>query len=213
MTYKNICQEISNMTIKPACLILMFAIISSTAHADSFEDGKNAYNEKQYEKAATIWQTLADEGDIDSQLRLAGMYSTGLGVQRDLEKAFKLYHNAAQQGSARAQNQLGKIYAAGQGVQRDPKAAREWYLKAAEQGYAEAIYNIGVSYFKGEGTLTDYVKAHAWMHTAVVKGYAPASLYRDQLAEVMSKEKLAQSEKISSRLLKQLEDKAKLTDD
>lgn len=192
---------------------LFVALIASysVAYATTYVDGETAFNAKNYEKAAEIWQQLAKQGDISSQISLARMYTIGLGVEKNQKIAIELYHKAAEQGSAIAQNQLGKIYATAQGVDRDPVEARKWYLKAAEQGYAEAIYNFGVSYFTGEGTTTDYVQAHAWIHVAVVKGYKAGDVYRDQLAEVLSKEKLKQSSQISRRLLNQLKTKSKLT--
>jgi len=182
----------------------------SAANAASFEEGENAYNSKDYKKAAAIWQLLASQNNISAQLNLARMHTIGLGVEKNLVTAFKLYHTAAQQGSAEAQNQLGKLYITAQGVTRDLPKSRKWYLKAAEQGYAEAIYNYGVSYFKGEGTTTDYVQAHAWIQVAATMGYEPAEIYRDQLAEVLSKEKLEQSSQISRRLLDRFKKKNEL---
>lgn len=188
----------------------LLVAMSSVVNAASYHEGEAAFKAKEYKKAVAIWQQLAKQGDTASQISLAQMHTIGLGVEKNLQTAFKLYLKAAKSGSAEAQNQLGKMYITAQGVNRDPIESRKWFLKAAEQGSAEAIYNYGVSYFKGEGITTDYVQAHAWMHVAVMKGYDSAIIYRDQLAEVLSKEKLKKSSQISSRLFKQLENKTKL---
>ena len=191
-------------------LIVLLITMWSAVNAALYQDGVTAFNAKEYKKAVAIWQLMAKQDDTASQISLAQMYTTGLGVEKNLHTAFKLYLKAAQLGSAEAQNQLGKIYITAQGVTRDPIESRKWFLKAAEQGYAEAIYNYGVSYFKGEGITTDYIQAHAWMHVAVIKGYDSAIIYRDRIAEVLSKDKLKQSSQISSRLMKQLKHKTKL---
>ncbi len=186
---------------------MVFIVTYSAANAAVFVDGEKAFNANDYKKAISIWQQLAKQDDVSSQLALAKMYAVGLGVKKNLEESLKFYHKAAEQGSAEAQYQLGEMYSRAQNVARDYVEARKWYQKAANQGYAPAIYKFGVGYFRGEGTSTDYMRAHAWMNVAVIMGYESGIAYRDQLAEVLSKEKLEQSEKISSQLLEELKKK------
>ena len=192
-------------------VLIALLLVYSQANAVTFADGEKAYEKRNYKGASTIWEPLAKQGDSASQIRFAGMYTPGLGVERNYETAFDLYHKAAQRRSPEAQNKLGILYATGVGLALDYAAAREWYRKAAEQGYSEAIYNIGISYFKGEGTFTDYVQAHAWIQVAVVKGYESGAPYRDQIADTLPEEKLDQSQEISRRLLIELENNRKLT--
>lgn len=179
--------------------------IASSVYATTYEDGQTAYEANDYKKATEIWETLAEQGDITSQLKMAEMYRTGSRIKKDRTAAFKLYNQAAQQGSLEAQLQLGLIYMSGQvDVKQDKEKARELYLKAANQGYAKAQYYYGVSYFRGEGVQTDYVLAHAWMHVAAVRGYKPAKGYSGHIAEVLSEEDLRKSKNISDQLLAEI---------
>ena len=186
--------------------------LASSVFAATYEDGEVAYESSDYKKAVSIWEALAKEGDITSQLRMAKLYSTGLGtkkdefsVKKDRSLVFKFYNQAAEQGSAEAQVQLGQIYMSGQvDVKRDPEKARELYLKAAKQGYAKAQYYYGVTYFRGEGVSTDYVLGHAWMHVSLVSGYEPAKGYIEAIEEVLSEADLEKSKTISEQILAEI---------
>jgi len=68
---------------------------------------------------------------MDSQNRLAAMYSAGLGVQQDFAEAAKWYRKAADQGDTDAQNQLGSLYGNGQGVAQSNVEAYRWFDIAA----------------------------------------------------------------------------------
>ncbi len=159
-----------------------------------------------------IWEELAEQGDVTSQLKMATLYSTGFSnketkfrLKKDRAAAFKLYNQAAEQGSAEAMFELGLIYGSGQeGVKRDPEKARELYLKAANQGNAKAQYYYGVTYFRGEGVPTDYVRGHAWMHVALVNGHEAAKSYLETIEEVLSEADLEESKNISDKLLAEI---------
>lgn len=186
-------------------LFVIVTLLTFSLHAATFEDGQAAYQAEEYKNAVEIWQTLSEQGDIDSLLKMAELYSVGFNVKKDKAEAFKLYNQAAELGSLEAQLQLGLIYMSGQeDVKRDPEKAREYYLKAANQGYAKAQYYYGVTYFRGEGVSTDYVQAHAWMHVATVNGYEYAKEYSDQIAEILSEEQIEESKGISERLLTEI---------
>lgn len=176
--------------------------MTSSVYAASYADGEAAFKAGNYKKATSIWEELAEEGDIAAQLIMAKMYSTGMGVKVDKAASFEFYNQAAEQGSVEALLQLGIIYMSGQGdIKQDKAKARELYLKAANQGYAKAQYYYGITYFRGEGVTTDYVQAHAWIHVAAVRGYELAKSYEGQLAEVLSKADLKKSKNISDQLL------------
>jgi hypothetical protein len=77
----------------------------------------------------------ADEGNADSQYKLAKMYEEGLGVQQDTKEAAKWYLKAAEKGNAQAQYKMGTLYTLGKGVPKDRLEAAKWFGKAAQQGY------------------------------------------------------------------------------
>lgn len=186
--------------------------LASSVFASSYDDGEAAYEASDYQKAVSIWEALAEQGDIPSQLKMATLYSTGLGTKKDkfsVKKdsliAFKYYNQAAEQGSAIAQVKLGQIYMSGQGdVKRDPEKAREMYLRAAKQGFAKAQYYYGVTYFRGEGVPTDYVQGHAWMYVSLVRGYEPAKGYIEAIEEVLSEADREKSKTISDQILAEI---------
>lgn len=109
----------------------------TAAHAD-FADGVQAFDGGDYARAVAEWRPLADSGDAEAQVSLAGLYTDGLGVGQDFAKAADLYERAARQGHVAAQLNLGDFYAKGHGVKRDPMEAYFWLSLAAIQGNAWA---------------------------------------------------------------------------
>ena len=84
------------------------------------------------ETAAVV--TAAERGDPEAQVKLAGMYATGVGVAKDRRQAVAWYRKAAERGNASAQNTLGLLYAHGTVVPKDLPHAVAWYRKSAERG-------------------------------------------------------------------------------
>lgn len=76
-------------------------------------------------------QKLAEDGDADSQYRLATRYESGHGEKQDYEKALYWFRKAAENGNVMAMKSLAHIYEKGlDGVQADPKIAEHWAEKA-----------------------------------------------------------------------------------
>ena len=59
---------------------------------------------------------LAEQGDLEVQLKLGRIYDEGEGVPINYKEAAKWYRRAANQGHARAQFFLGGMYYKGDGV-------------------------------------------------------------------------------------------------
>ena len=104
---------------------------------------------------------------------------------------------AAEQGLADAQFNLGNMYAKGEGVPKDAGKGVAWYRKAAEQGLAGAQFNLGLAYAKGEGTSNDVVQAHMWFNLAGSSGYEKARENRRKVETQMTKEQVAEAEKLA----------------
>ena len=81
----------------------------------------------------------ANEGDVEAQSNLGGMYESDGYVKKALFWHFK----AAKKGNYSSQLSLGLIYSLGKrianGVEKDDEMAIYWYLKAAKQGGAVSI--------------------------------------------------------------------------
>lgn len=118
-------------TVLIAAILLVFAL--RPAGAD-FADGLAAYDGGDYGQALAEWRVMAQAGDPDAQIALAGLFIQGLGVARDPVKAAQWYRRAARQGAALAQLNLGDLYARGVVVKRDLVRAYAWLELAARAG-------------------------------------------------------------------------------
>jgi TPR repeat protein len=80
----------------------------------------------------------AESGDVNAQVALGWVYSSGNGIPVDKARAARWYRRAAEKGDLDAQRALGWMYYEGQGVERDLKESALWYHKAADQGDIKA---------------------------------------------------------------------------
>ena len=90
--------------IKPI-LLLLFSILLVTTCVNSFatfEDGKIAYKNADYELALTHWEPLAEQGLAKAQFKLGVMYMNGHGVPKNYNSAFYWFAKAAEQGDMKA---------------------------------------------------------------------------------------------------------------
>lgn len=92
---------------------------------------------------------------IQQELRLAGDFLVGKGVQKDPVQSAYWFKKAADQGDAGAQNELGYLYTWALGVPRDDAQAFKWFARAAGQGYEQAKLNMAVMYMRGIGVARD----------------------------------------------------------
>lgn len=114
-------------------VIVLLAFGAGSSQAD-FDDGLEAFDSGDYETVLAEWRPLAEAGDPEAQVALAGLYLTGTGVTADPGKAGHWFHLAAVQGDPVAQLNLGDLYSKGLGVQRDLVEAYLWLSLAAAQG-------------------------------------------------------------------------------
>ncbi len=121
-------------------------------------------------KAAACYLKAAEEGKVEAQLNLGGMYWGGHGVSQSSTEAAKWFRKAAEQGDAEAQFNLGSMYSIGDGVALDYAEAAKWYRMAAEQGDPVAQWNLGSMYDIGGGVALDYAEAAKWYRMAAEQG-------------------------------------------
>ena len=107
----------------------------------------------------------------------------------------------AEQGDAISQYNLGLMYDRGVGVPEDDAEAVRWNRLAAEQGYAIAQYQLGYMYALGEGVPEDDVLAYMWVHLAAAEGNENAQEIKDILEERMSREQIAEAQRLSTEWL------------
>ena len=100
----------------------------------TFDDGRRAYDFRDYSTAEKIWTQLAHSGDARSQSSLGYLYHQGQGVRQNLLVAAAWYYRAAMQGEPTAQSALCGMHLNGDGVPRDLKTALFWCELSIEGG-------------------------------------------------------------------------------
>ena len=116
-----------------ALAALLLAAGAPPSRAD-FAEGLAALDAGDFESALEAWRPLAEAGDAEAQIALAGLYRDGLGPRADLAQAVRWYRRAAEQGEPVGQLNLGDLYSRGEGVPRDLVQAHLWLSLAAAQG-------------------------------------------------------------------------------
>ena len=152
--------------------ITPFGITSTLA--ETFEQGKEAYQAKDYKHALEILKPLAEQGNSQAQVTLGIMYDNGHGVPLDQTEAFNWYIKAAKQGDPIVQHDVGVKYFQGQGVDQDYQQAAYWWEQSANAGLADSQFNLGLMYYRGLGIEQDYKKASELFYAAAKQGHGNA---------------------------------------
>jgi serine/threonine protein kinase len=98
-----------------------------------YDQGKSAYDHKQYSEARTFFAQACDAGDARACNYLGYLYAQGLGGTRDDEKARSIYQSACEQGNLASCASLGSLYQDG----GNNGEARKYFKKACDGGLAE----------------------------------------------------------------------------
>ncbi len=138
---------------------------------------EDAYDAKEWTRAAALCAKEARAGTVSAQRNLAVMYDRGVGVGRDPALAAQWMRTAAESGSRDAAYQLGAMYETGRGVAQDGAQAVAWYRKAALLGDREAQVKVGKAYEAGKGVQADVGEALTWYRKAAGQGDAWAQNY------------------------------------
>ncbi|KAI9204706.1 uncharacterized protein BJ171DRAFT_599109 [Polychytrium aggregatum] len=125
----------------------------------------------EVEKAAGIFEHLANQGHSDSQLWIGDCYYHGLGVTHDKERGFQWYSNSANQGNSYGQWMVGHCYYHGSGVPKDYAKAVEWFRKSAEQDNRYAQGDLGECYKHGRGVPQNIDSAVFWYRKSADQGF------------------------------------------
>lgn len=154
-------------------LLLVSLIFSLQVCAEeneySFNDCKNAYNQKDYASAFQICSTFEKNGDDEIKFDLGYMYVYGYGTTQDYDKAYALFNEVAQFDYPDAWYNLGLMYHFGRGIPKDLNRALGLYEKAAERDIIKAAYNAGKIYLDRTNTN----QAKYYLMKAAQGGYNP----------------------------------------
>ena len=118
--------------------VIWFAMLATSANAQDFKVGLDAYDRNDFEAALAVWQPLAEQGDARAQFNLGVLYFNGQGVSYDPGEAVEWYRAAADQGYGPAQANLALMYETGQGLLQNYVEAYKWVTLAEIHGVAGA---------------------------------------------------------------------------
>lgn len=120
---------------------------------------RGIYLKQNYEKAISIYTTLAKEDNAFAKYALADMIYYGKGCTANAEKAYKIFLDLAINGYPKAQFRVGLLNQRGFGTPKDYEKALFWYKQAAEHRYQKAYTAIGTMYYLGQGVDVDLEQA------------------------------------------------------
>ena len=170
------------LTLQRLLVVALSLAAGPAVLAADYHEGLAAHRRGDYEAALREWRPLAAQGDVESQYRLAHMYSHGEGARDDAEAA-RLYGLAAEQGHVKSQNNLGLLYEQGRGIEQDVEQAVAWYRRAADSGLATAQSNLARMYDRGLGVAEDHAQAARLYREAAEQGHAQAQHRLGQMFE------------------------------
>ncbi len=179
-------------------------VSAGVASAGDFDAGVKAYQRGNYAAALREFRALAEQGIPEAQFNLGRMYHQGEGLAVNFRRAHFWFLQAAKpamdQGIPEAQLALGIMYYQGQGTAQDYAAAASWFGQAAGYGIAVAQWNLGIMYYEGKGVVQDFVRAYVWFSLAGSQGHEISNENRDRLQSLMTREQVAEAERISMEL-------------
>ena len=154
-----------------------------------FQFGFSAYKNGKKDQAAEAYRYAAEKGQIGATWKLARMYATGDGVDRNDYEAFKFFSEIAEQDvepGSREESYVSDALVAlggymktgipGSPIEADSVAAQEYYMRAAANyRNPNAQFEMGNMFLKGEGGVKASVRqAGRWFKLAAAKGHAGA---------------------------------------
>jgi TPR repeat protein len=119
------------------------------------------------DEALAYYRKAAEQGDVDGEVGLAGMYASGDGVKRDPQQALHWFTRAAEHGHVQAIKVVAGAYIFGElgldaTAQAGP-AAGDWIRRAAALDFIPAVEALAGAYRKGGfGIEADVKQAELW---------------------------------------------------
>lgn len=121
----------ANRMLLSLASLVIFAVSAANAET-TFDQGLKAQLLGDIDRAISLWEEAAAQGDLDSQFSLGLAYAKGDAGSVDREKALYWWSKAAEAGQLRAQLALGHLYS--RSPNQNIAAAMKWYDLAANNG-------------------------------------------------------------------------------
>lgn len=150
--------------------------------SDYISAQKNVRSEN-YNIAFTLYETAYKKGNVLAGVKLALLYSAGLGVEQSKEKAYQLFLIAQNYGDPLAKAWISEYYRMGYAVPQNKAKAKEILvncLSDLEQmcacGDADAQYYLGYEYLYGLSLDENHAKAVDLLKKAYSAGIISAGV-------------------------------------
>jgi TPR repeat protein len=118
--------------------------------------------------AFDLYQVLADNGHVESQVFVAWMLSQGVGCEKDESRAVAYYERAAAHG-----HPLGCFYFGRWLTSADEhERAYRFYALGAEQEHLPSMFRVGHSLAHGKGVSLDLTRSYEMLKDAALHGHA-----------------------------------------
>lgn len=140
-------------------LIFAFVLLYSFSAFAGFDEGKAAYDQKNWEQAIINLRPAAEEGDERAMIVLGNMYSNGYGVMQNYTEAMSLYKRAAEKNNTEAMTVIGAMYTSGLGVPVHLNTALQWFRRAALMGDQTGAFFYATILYRGNKSDTDDIKS------------------------------------------------------
>lgn len=166
-------------------------VIDAAAQGDpvaQYQLGMTRLQSGDADSGVELIRQAAENGLAPAQYRLAKLYETGRGLERDIDAARLWTERAANAGHRNAMHNLGIFYAEGRGAEQSFETAANWFERAARLGARDSQYNLGVLHEQGLGVTLDLEEALVWYSVAARSGDADARTRADAVAERLTAE-------------------------
>lgn len=139
-----------------------------TNAAPIYEEALQAYDEKNFSKVLSLFESIADVHD-GAMTNLAIMNFKGIGTQVDIPKGINYFKDAELAGNPTAAFYLGQIYEGGAGVERDIEKAAYYFEKNAVTDDPNGQYRLAMLLLQNEPK-----RAMHWLITAAHNNFPAA---------------------------------------
>ncbi len=155
------------------CVEVVESVKSGIENAGNFikagraeEEGNTAYNNQDYKKAFSAYQTAAESGGKYGQFMLANMYLTGEGVKKSPKKSLQWMEKSAERGYPPANYLMGRA-----SLPNHPVTAARYFEKAAKKEHGSSMHMLGLMYAGGVGVEQSNTEALRWFRMAKAQGF------------------------------------------
>ncbi|KCZ47520.1 hypothetical protein HY3_16860 [Hyphomonas pacifica] len=149
------------------------------------EHAKSLYSAGEYAEAKTIWQGLAEYGNLESINNLGVYYREGKAVPADYEKVVIYWQQAAEKNFTPSLMNLAGLYEEGfPGHPSDLRKAFETYVLAARAGDEKGAFKAANMVFRGEGVVANFADGHRLLTLAADLGNPAAFMMMGKYDEL-----------------------------